>query len=174
MGFPIFQESVEDLQPIIHSVKPSIRFESSFQDLPTSSTTESNKLQVNEGVTKTVSSTVDSISATTTNANISLDDIENSAKDQVIEKPIEIDEAAKSPVIQVVAVFEEQILDDDDDDDFDEKSGVENKKIGLPSELLIDNENIQNSNVTATGFQNISNSNSKKSIEMAIATVTQR
>ena len=61
----------------------------------------------------------------------------------------------------MVAVFEEQILDDDDDD-FDEKSGVENKKIELPSELLIDNENIQNSNVTATGFQNISNSNSKR------------
>ena len=161
------------MQPIIHSVKPSIRFESSFQDQPASSTTESNKLQVNEGVTKTVSTTINNISATTTNANISLDDIENSAKDQVIEKPIEIDEAAKSPVIQVVAVFEEQILDDDDDD-FDEKSGVENKKIELPSELLIDNENIQNSNVTATGFQNISNSNSKKSIEMAIATVTQR
>ena len=174
MGISIFQESVEDLQPIIHSVKPSIRFESSFQDQPASSTTESNKLQVNEGVTETVSSTVNNISATTTNANISADDIENSAKDQVIEKPIEIDEAAKSPVIQVVAVFEEQILDDDDDDDFDEKSGVENKKIELPSELLIDNENIQNSNVTATGFQNISNSNSKKSIEMAIATVTQR
>ena len=173
MGFSIFQESVEDLQPIIHSVKPSIRFESSFQDQPASSTTESNKLQVNEGVTKTVSTTINNISATTTNANISADDIENSAKDQVIEKPIEIDEAAKSPVIQVVAVFEEQILDDDDDD-FDEKSGVENKKIELPSELLIDNENIQNSNVTATGFQNISNSNSKKSIEMAIATVTQR
>ena len=172
MGFSIFQESVEDLQPIIHSVKPSIRFESSFQDQPASSTTESNKLQVNEGVTETVSSTVNNISATTTNANISADDIENSAKDQVIEKPIEIDEAAKSPVIQVVAVFEEQILDDDDD--FDEKSGVENKKIELPSEFLIDNENIQNSNVTATGFQNISNSNSKKSIEMAIATVTQR
>ena len=154
-------------------MKPSIRFESSFQDQPASSTTESNKLQVNEGVTKTVSTTINNISATTTNANISADDIENSAKDQVIEKPIEIDEAAKSPVIQVVAVFEEQILDDDDDD-FDEKSGVENKKIELPSELLIDNENIQNSNVTDTGFQNISNSNSKKSIEMAIATVTQR
>ena len=172
MDFSIFQESVEDLQPIIHSVKPSIRFESLFQDQPASSTTESNKLQVNEDVTEAVSTTINNISATTTtNANISLDDIENSAKDQVIEKPIEIDEAAKSPVIQVVAVFEEQILDDDD---FDEKSGVENKKIELPSELLIDNENIQNSNVTATGFQNISNSNSKKSIEMAIATVTQR
>ena len=172
MDFSIFQESVEDLQPIIHSVKPSIRFESSFQDQPASSTTESNKLQVNEDVTEAVSTTINNISATTTtNANISLDGIENSAKDQVIEKPIEIDEAAKSPVIQVVAVFEEQILDDDD---FDEKSGVENKKIELPSELLINNENIQNSNVTATGFQNISNSNSKKSIEMAIATVTQR
>ena len=171
MDFSIFQESVEDLQPIIHSVKPSIRFESLFQDQPASSTTESNKLQVNEDVTETVSTTIDNISATTTNANISVDDIENSAKDQVIEKPFEIDEAAKSPVIQVVAVFEEQILDDDD---FDEKSGVENKKIELPSELVIDNENIQNSNVTATGFQNISSSNSKKSIEMAIATVTQR
>ena len=115
---------------------------------------------MNEGVTKTVSTTINNISATTTNANISADDIENSAKDQVIEKPIEIDEAAKSPVIQVVAVFEEQILDDDD---FDEKSGVENKKIELPSELLIDNENIQSNTFKfyegVTNLLNVCNSN---------------
>ena len=134
-----------------------------------------------DDVTKSVSTTISTtnisattitnanISATTiTNANISVDDNENSAKDQVIEKPIEIDEAVNSPFIQVVAVFEEQILEDD----FDESS-VENKKLELSSESVESDENIQNSNVT-TDFQKTSNSNSKKIIEMAIATVTQR
>jgi hypothetical protein len=143
---------VANLQPTIHTVQPSIRFESSFQDLPTASTTESTKLQENEDVTKTVSTTVTTtnISAATTIANIGVDDNENSAKDQVIEKPIEIDEAVKTPVIQVVAVIEEQILDD-----FDE-SGVEKKLLELSESV---DETIQNSNLT-TGFQT-SNSNSK-------------
>ena len=155
-----------NLQPTIHTVQPSIRFESSFQDLPTASTTkESTKLQEDEDVTRTVSPTVASanISATTTTTNISVDDNENSTKDQVIEKPIEIDEAVKTPVIQVVAVIEEQILDDF------EESGVEKKLLELSESV---DETIQNSNLT-TGFQT-SNSNSKKIIEMAIATVTQK
>ena len=135
---------MSDLQPTIHTVQPSIRFESSFQDLPTASTTkESTKLQEDEDVTRTVSTTVASANisaATTTTTNISVDDNENSTKDQVIEKPIEIDEAVKTPVIQVVAVIEEQILDDF------EESGVEKKLLELSESV---DETIQNSNLTA-------------------------